>query len=657
MCQYGVMKGGMLNMGQYGADKSYVLASHERCRLMGIDTQRIYSSRIISGNDLQRKVEENKELILTATPFMNQLYNFVKGSNFFAILTDKEGCILNVIGDDEILSEAFKFKMLPGAFMDEKSIGTNAMSIALSEKSAVQISGKDHFINSYHRWTCSAAPIKNADGSLMGILDLTGYCEYVHSHTLGMVVAAANAIEQMITIKKYNNKLEIANKHTETIMNSISSGILTSDIFGKIGVANECLCDMFGFSKSEIKNMNVQDLFRGFDIVVERLDSSQSFLNEDVYVNTRKNKLQFNLNAYPVYNYQNKVEEIVFVFMDIQKARKYAGKILSGRAVYTFDKIIGRNENFLNTIEYVKKISDSKSTILITGESGTGKEVFAQSIHNHSSRKDEPFIAVNCGAIPRDLIESELFGYEEGAFTGARKGGYSGKFEIANEGTIFLDEIGEMPLDMQVKLLRAIEEGIINKIGSSKQIPVNVRIIAATNKELEKEVQKGNFRRDLYYRLNVLPIYLPPLRKRQDDVPLLVEYFMKKISKHLNKKMVDVPDHYIEYLKSYEWPGNIRELENVIELIINTGLIPGNYGTSTSFEEERNISMDAASFKLEYVERQHIIKVIGEFNGNISNAAKALGIGRNTLYRKMADYGIDCSTIERSSIMEQRISI
>lgn len=637
-------------MGQYKGERSYVSLSHQRCKDIGIEAERIYSSRIINGDKLRRKFEEKKELILTATPFMNQLYSFLKGSNFFAILTDEDGCILNVIGDDDILSEAFKFKMFPGAYMDEKSIGTNAMSIVLTEDSAVQISGEEHYIKAYHKWTCSAAPIRDADNKLIGVLDLTGYCESVHPHTLGMVVAASDAIEKMLKIKNYNNVLEIANKHTETIMNSISSGILTSDLSGKIGTANEYLCNMFGFSKNEIEKMSVKDLFKGFDNVVESLNSNQSYYNEDVYVNSRKNKLQFNLSAYPVYDSQKRVVEIIYVFVDIQKTRKYAAKILSGRAVYTFEKIIGINESFLNTIEYAKKISDSKSTILITGESGTGKEVFAQSIHNHSSRRDEPFIAVNCGAIPRDLIESELFGYEEGAFTGARKGGYSGKFEIANEGTIFLDEIGEMPLDMQVKLLRVIEEGIISRIGSSKQIPVNVRIIAATNKDLIEEVQKRNFRKDLFYRLNVLPIYLPPLRKRRDDIPFLIDYFMNKISKHLNKKMVNIPSHYIEYLKNYDWPGNIRELENVIELVINTGTIPMNYGTNITELVEDTVSLEDTCLKLEHVERQHITKVLGEFNSNISLAAKALGIGRNTLYRKIEEYKINCAITEEACV-------
>jgi len=197
------------------------------------------------------------------------------------------------------------------------------------------------------------------------------------------------------------------------------------------------------------------------------------------------------------------IEEITIILDELKKSRKFSGKILSGQATYTFEQVIGKNEKFMKIVAYAKKIADSKSTVLITGESGTGKEVFAQAIHNYSIRKDEPFIAVNCGAIPRTLIESELFGYEDGAFTGAKKGGNAGKFEIAEGGTVFLDEIGEMPTDMQVKLLRVIEAGVITRIGSSIETPIDVRIIAATNKNLKNEVESGNFRKDLYYRLNV----------------------------------------------------------------------------------------------------------------------------------------------------------
>lgn len=332
--------------------------------------------------------------------------------------------------------------------------------------------------------------------------------------------------------------------------------------------------------------------------------------------------------------------------------RKLGEKLSNGKAIYTFDKIIGRNVEFLKIMEYAKKISDSKSTILITGESGTGKEVFAQAIHNYSSRKDNFFVAVNCGAIPVNLIESELLGYEDGAFTGAKKGGNAGKFEIADGGTIFLDEIGEMSLDMQVRLLRVIEEGVINRIGSARPSPVNVRIIAATNKDLDEEVRTGNFRKDLFYRLNVLPIHLPPLRERQEDIDLLLDYYMNKISKKLGKKKIYLNNNLLDKFLHYEWPGNIRELENIVELIVNTEEVSMDviYRMRPHIIIGDHLSKDNTAIedmKLENVEKNHIIKVLKNFRCNISLSAKAMGIGRNTLYRKMEKYNISCSGLEQ----------
>jgi sigma-54 dependent transcriptional regulator, acetoin dehydrogenase operon transcriptional activator AcoR len=448
----------------------------------------------------------------------------------------------------------------------------------------------------------------------------------------------------MLELNNINSILTISKKHIESIFNSISAGILTSDLSGNITSINKQIVKMFGYSEIEIKSMKVWSLIEGWNEVVDKLTARESYVDKDINVKVRENKIQFTLTAYPIYNSNKEIIEIIHIFYELKKNRKLAGKILSGQAIYTFDKIIGENEEFLKTIEYAKKIADSSSTVLITGESGTGKEVFAQSIHNSSIRKEEPFIAVNCGAIPRTLIESELFGYEEGAFTGAKKGGNAGKFELADEGTIFLDEIGEMPTDMQIKLLRVIEEGVITRIGSHRQIPINVRIIAATHKDLKKEVAAGNFRKDLFYRLNVLPIHLPPLRERADDIPLIFDYYMGKTSKRLNKRKVDISPEYLSYLKNHEWQGNIRELENVIELMVNTESVQPDFLDKKV--KANDTAKTSISLSLEEVEKQHIITVLNESMGNVTTAARILGIGRNTLYRKLEKYGICCPEME-----------
>ncbi len=280
-------------------------------------------------------------------------------------------------------------------------------------------------------------------------------------------------------------------------------------------------------------------------------------------------------------------------------------------------------------------------------------------MHNYSLRRNKKFVAINCGAIPNNIIESELFGYEDGTFTGAKKGGKPGKFEVANGGTIFLDEIGEMPLDMQVNLLRVLQESRVTRLGGSTEIPIDVRVIAATNKNLKEEVNKGNFREDLYYRLCVIPITLPPLRERKDDVQKLMEYFLTIKSFKLNKPIPKINDELYSNLLSYSWPGNIRQLENYIENIVN---LEGNISFNLWDEEPKKDFNNENIYKcnvnennnqlcenennnlnLNFLERKTIEKAILKFGNNMTKTAKELGISRNTLYLKIKKYGIKTS--------------
>lgn len=625
--------------------KAYIARSHERCRRLGVDENRVHSARILSEGELFDRLEARRELILVAEPFLSQLYGFVRGSNFFSMLTDADGCILSMMGDDDILSEAFRLKMAPGAFMDERSIGTNAMGTCLAEGEPVQVSGEEHFIKAYHRWTCSGAPIRDADGTMIGAIDLTGYSENVHPHTLGMVVAAASAMGRMLKVRLYNDQLLLSNTYLGAVLDSITAGIVGVGLDGTVRTVNSHASEMFGYDEDSMRSMLASDLFEGWDEVRRTLLSGQRFMDEDVFVRAATNKLQFNLAAYPALDSGGALSDVILVFKDVRKVRKLANRIMGRRAIYTFDKIIGKAPGFVRVIEFAKKMADSRSNILIMGESGTGKELFAQAIHNHSDRRDEAFIAINCAAIPRTLIESELFGYEEGSFTGARHGGQPGKFEVADGGTVFLDEIGEMPLDMQTRLLRVIEEGTVCRIGSTKESVVNVRVIAATNKELGDEVAKGNFRKDLFYRLNVLPMRLPPLRERRADIPLLVEFFMDRITRKLNKRPVDIPADRMRGLQDYDWPGNIRELENLVELMVNAEALPAGFpgGGATRARTVGGPARPAIgappqepdSETLADVERRHVEAVLERHGGNVSIAAKALRIGRNTLYRKL----------------------
>jgi transcriptional regulator of acetoin/glycerol metabolism len=630
----------------------FIEESHERCKKNNLKCTQIYSKKILDEKEFFHVTEKNNELILAAVPIMNKIYDFVKGSNFFLVLTDKDGCILNVIGDEEIVAEAFSFKMVPGAYMNEENIGTNAMGTCLIEGKPLQVSGNEHFITAYHRWTCSASPIMDSDGNIIGALDLTGYNESVHIHTLGIVVAGAKAIENELECIKLRHTINQQKEYGDLILNSVLMGVIIVNADGSIINANNSASEFFGIDMNDLINMNISNLIKNWSNIFQTVSVDKQVFKDDVDILSNKNHLQLNLTAYPTL-YSNDTAYVTLVFNEVRKQRKMIDKIVGRRAIYTFDKIIGKNVDFLNVIEYAKKIADSRSNILIMGESGTGKELFAQSIHNQSNRANGPFIALNCAAIPRNLIESELFGYDEGSFTGAKAKGNPGKFEIADGGTIFLDEIGEMPLDLQTRFLRVIEEGTVSRIGSSQVRVVDVRVIAATNKNLSQEVENGTFRNDLYYRLNVLPLRLPSLRERRDDIKILIDYFMEKISRKLNKKMVYISEERMNELTEYDWPGNVRELENFVELIINTEYVPNIYDLHKSNVKYNNTTSDSVNLPtLKDLEKDHIIKVIKFTDNNITQSANILGIGRNTLYRKLKEYNIECYIMEHSSKMK-----
>jgi PAS domain S-box-containing protein len=620
-------------------DREFIIESNKRSEKYGIKKTQKKSNKVLDEKEFINLIQKKQELIYVANPFINQLYDFVKASNFIVILNDEEGCILNIIGNDYMLQKAFETALVPGAYMGEKYIGTNGMGTALYEGKPLQVSGNEHYIEVFHNWTCSGAPIRDHEGKITGCLDLTGDKELVNSHTLGMVAAAANAIENMLKIRAYNEEIAKNKIYIETIINSFPSVIFTSDFEGNIKLINKHSSSILGYSEDEMKKMNAKGIIFGWERIIKRIKGNESIFQEDVDVNLKLNKSEVNLSAYPILNNKGTVIEIVFVIKDVKKMRKLANRVIGSKAIYTFDKVIGEDEEFLKIVNFSKKVADSKSTILIMGESGTGKEIFAQSIQNYSNRREEPFVALNCAAIPKNLIEAELFGYVEGAFTGAKQGGQPGKFEIADGGTIFLDEIGEMPYELQTRLLRVMEEGTIRRIGSTEEKPIDVRIIAATNRNLKEEVEKGNFRKDLYYRLNVLPIRLPSLRERKGDIPLFLEYFMERKSKKLNKRKVELSSEYMEYLKEYEWPGNIRELENLVELIINTETIPLNLNNKISIKNDKDAAT-SENMSLEELEHIHIKRALKKYGYNITHASNALGISRNTLYRKMEKYGI-----------------
>ncbi|MDM5329123.1 sigma 54-interacting transcriptional regulator [Neobacillus sp. CF12] len=352
--------------------------------------------------------------------------------------------------------------------------------------------------------------------------------------------------------------------------------------------------------------------------------------------------------------YKNKIQHLV---EEVNYYKTKAGKNVKSK--YYFSNLIGNSPSFTAVKKLAERVSGSQSAILLLGESGTGKELFASAIHNNSARASFPYVPINCASIPEHLLESELFGYDDGAFTGAKKGGKKGQFQMANRGTIFLDEIGDMPLAMQSKLLRVLQEREILPVGGQKSIPVDVRIIAATHRNLEEMVEEGTFRQDLYYRLNVIKIEIPPLRERNGDIELIAINLLEKLERNFYRKGIELSTEVVERLYQHKWPGNIRELENVLERSINvldgnkielahlplylrddeTGSVPEK---STVRESVNMADIPVKSLKetLAQVEKQAILNALSLANGNKQEAAKLLEIGKTRFYEKCKIYDI-----------------
>ena len=639
--------------------KKMIAASHQRCREMNVQTDRVYPADVLVGEDLYARLEQNTVLLDIVAPFMDILYEAVANSGFFIILTDNEGFILRSKGDPDTIVASEKLNMVIGASMSEKSIGTNAMGTAIYEGKPIQVTAREHYIKAYHRWTCSAAPIRNTEGKIIGTLNLTGDSKLLHPHTLGLVVAAVRAIENQLHANKAREQFNETFHYLKSVLASVSSGIITIDTNGIIKTINPWACSLLNLDKEKVANRSISSLLPIWKDIYKHFSRDESFIDSEISLPGPNNKERYDLSAYPIYNENKETIGMVLVVKGIQKIFNLVNKYTGMRAYYTFKDIVGDSPEIKQIMDHAKTIATAPSTVLLMGESGTGKELLAQSIHNASLRRNEVFIAVNCGALPKNLIESELFGYEEGAFTGSKKGGHAGKFELANGGTIFLDEIGEMPLDMQVNLLRVLQEGYVTRIGGTKNIAVDVRVIAATKKNLVEELRKGTFREDLFYRLSVIPLFIPPLRERKQDIKTLLNHFMNVKAQKLNKPVPHISAQMYEQIMRYHWPGNVRELENFVENLVNfngmssfnilsneQGPVFNNPGNTIDQDDSNPMkysgnvdSLEPAS--LEDVEKNAIKESMERHKGNVSRVSRQLGISRTTLYSKMRKYQID----------------
>lgn len=441
-------------------------------------------------------------------------------------------------------------------------------------------------------------------------------------------------------------KLEFNSHKMQIIVESINQGLLSVDRSGAITHCNSYAESIIGMSRKYLLGRRITEIWPASP-VPEVLASGRGYEEKEEIYGAPPHQLHLLVTATPISGGGATVGAVLS-FRSMSAVRQLAYNLTDTKIALELDHIVGNSKVIAEVKYQALRVARGNSTILITGESGTGKELFARAIHYASPRRKKPLVIVNCGAIPETLLESELFGYEEGAFTGASRGGRPGKFELACGGTIFLDEIGDLPLHLQVKILHILQRRIIERVGGNTSIPVDVRIIAATNRNLEAMCAAGEFREDLYYRLNVIPMSIPPLRKRREDIIILMEYFLRKYCGLLDKKIDRFSDNVVQAFTRYRWPGNVRELENAVEYAVNMesgkvislNSIPGkirNHWLGHGPEEIR------LKHRLEDAERDLLAQKITELAGhNLSKKeiARLMGISRATLYRKIKQYDI-----------------
>jgi transcriptional regulator of acetoin/glycerol metabolism len=611
--------------------------SHLRSESYGLSENNAPEYDRLHHSHMDDLVHQNRMLHTHAIPVMTSLYEQIINTQSMVLLTDPKGIILHSIGDPEVVDRAAKVALSPGVQWSEESKGTNAIGTAIAEERPTLVHGDEHFLEANRFLTCSASPILDPRGCLMGVLDVTGDQRGHHGHTLALVKLSAEMIENQIFRSQAREHAFSLYFHCRPeFINTMMEGIVSFDASGTVVSANRQALSLLGCSISNLKVHSFQSLF---GLPVSALyDHYRSTSPQLLMLNTN-NQLQ--VFAQARINAQNRA----FHMGSTRSAPPSpVTNVASTKGPWAhLDQLNTGHPQMAESLQKIRRVLDRDLPILVLGETGTGKEILARAIHNDSARRNGPFIAVNCAAIPENLIESELFGYEEGAFTGARKKGSMGKFLQANSGTIFLDEIGDMPLTLQARLLRVLQERVVTPLGGSKTFPVNVMVICATHQNLKEHIAAKTFREDLYYRLNGMVIKLPALRERTD-----LEVIVNKILEVENqgKTRILAPE-VMNMVCNYHWPGNFRQLSNVLKtavIMCDDGPIIQKHHLPTDFLEDVESSPAATAprvtltdAKLDNIEASLIRQAIEAHGGNVSAAARQLGISRNTIYRKMGN--------------------
>ncbi|MBA2287169.1 MAG: sigma 54-interacting transcriptional regulator [Ktedonobacteraceae bacterium] len=669
-----------------------LLQSWKRCAALGLDPYGETPADEISPSAASGI---SGQLLILVRPALEDLHQFIEGSACVVIFADNDARIVDYFGDQDMQVELEQLGLSLGASWQETRHGSNALALALRESFPMQLEGAMHYRAALHPFYTSAAPVHDLLGRVVGVLGVVGRQEQSHRHTLGMITAAAQAISNQLQMQVWLSNVNDLLSELKTILQTLPEGILLLRRDGVVSQMNGPAGTLLGLSPTRVTGRHLSDVLPLPSVLAQAIKRQHQLSDEELVFDTSHGRVTClcSLKAISSYRLETGLADIVgstglliaepvaadgfvMILRSIERVQKLVNRMTGARARLTFANVVGESPALKEAVRLARLAATSNSTVLLHGETGTGKEIFAQSIHTSSARTDGPFVAVNCSAIPRELINTELFGYEGGSFTGADRQGRPGKFEQAQGGTLFLDEIGDMPLDLQTALLRAIETHTIVRVGGQRVIPADVRIIAATHRDLREEARRGNFRADLFYRLHVLTIVLPSLRDRVDDLPLLVQHFLQRQSRVMGRTLTIHPDA-MTAMQSYTWPGNIRELENTLERItylmpkahITIEDLPFELQQSSSSVEAAHPSLSsshdpatpeppqqipllftnsvdpAAALKAQsnQAEAQALVQALQASAGQVTRAAALLGISRTTLWRKMAKHGLTAS--------------
>ncbi|HEX5156976.1 MAG TPA: sigma 54-interacting transcriptional regulator [Ktedonobacterales bacterium] len=625
---------------------------------------------------------------------MEDVYQFVEDSPFVIAFADADARLLEIIGETALREELDAIGWAIGMCWSEDCAGTNGLALALLESFPVQVVGPEHYLPMLEPYCTTAAPVYDSTGSLIGALVAVSPNSQGHTQILGMMSAAASSLSAELRMNLWLTSANDLLAEMNAILQTLSEGIMLLQRDGTITHMTARAGHLLRLASARVTGRRMSDVLDMPAQLAQALRVGRELHDEELIFQVGGERIACVCTLHmiagpdeltPVASLaglpdvetsgrgglsvspHSTTAGFVLTLRSIARIQRLVQRMSGAQALMHFSNIIGESESLLEAARLARIAADSSSTVLLHGETGTGKEVFAQAIHNGSARAEGPFVAINCAAIPRELISSELFGYEGGAFTGADRHGRPGKFELANGGTLFLDEVGDMPHDLQTSLLRAIETRAIVRVGGTQMTPVDVRIIAATHKDLAEEVPAGNFRSDLFFRLNVFPIVVPALRDRPGDVGVLLRHILQRLSTRLNRELSLNADVLLA-LEIYDWPGNVRELENVVERavyvsedgIIGLGDLPetirnsvgqhirhspvgqlGAVGTppllapAIGGRSQRRLAVGS-----ETAEAAMIRQALHTSGGNIQEAATQLGISRTTLWRKRRRYQV-----------------